>query len=62
MDNIIIIAVVTVIIGLAIGYIIRAKRRGVKCIGCSACNCNCTKNNNTNCGSCNGCIHNTDSL
>ena len=44
MDNIIIIAVCTIIIGLAIGYIIKARKKGVKCIGCSECNCNCNKN------------------
>ncbi len=50
--NIIIIAILTVIIGSAIAYIIKSKKRGIKCIGCpsggkcSECNMNsfCTDN------------------
>ncbi len=34
MENIIIIAILTVIIGCAVGYIIKSKRKGNKCIGC----------------------------
>ena len=34
MDNLIIIAIVVAIVGLAVGYIIRAKKQGQKCIGC----------------------------
>lgn len=34
MDNLIIIAIVVAIVGLATGYIIRAKKQGQKCIGC----------------------------
>ncbi len=34
MENIIIIAILVVIIGGAVGYIIRSKRKGNKCIGC----------------------------
>lgn len=34
MENYIIIAIITVIIGLAAWYIIRAKKSGKKCIGC----------------------------
>ena len=47
MENIIIILVVGLIVGLAIGYIYKAKKRGAMCIGCSA-NCKCS-------GSCDGC-------
>ncbi len=36
MENFIIIAVVVLIIALAAGYIIKAKKRGEKCIGCPA--------------------------
>ncbi|MBQ7954143.1 MAG: FeoB-associated Cys-rich membrane protein [Lachnospiraceae bacterium] len=36
MTDIIIIAVVVAIIGGAAAYIIREKKRGVKCIGCPA--------------------------
>lgn len=34
MTDIIVIAVVAVIVGLAVFYIVRAKKKGVKCIGC----------------------------
>lgn len=40
MENLIIIAVLIIIIGLAAGYVIKAKKKGVKCIGCpSGCSC-----------------------
>ncbi len=42
MVNIIIIAIVLLIVGGATAYIIRQKKKGVKCIGCPAggkCNC-----------------------
>ena len=41
MTDLIVIAIVVVIVGSALGYIIRAKKRGVKCIGCPA-GGNCT--------------------
>lgn len=34
--NIIVIFVIAIILGSAIAYILRAKKRGVKCIGCSS--------------------------
>ncbi len=34
MENVIIIAVLVVIIGLAAAYLYKAKKRGDKCIGC----------------------------
>lgn len=46
----IVIVVVLLILGLSIGYIVRAKKRGQKCIGCPyAKNCNsksCSGQNN----------------
>lgn len=36
MEDFIIIAVIVVIIGAAVAYIVKAKKSGVKCIGCSA--------------------------
>lgn len=40
MENLIIIAVVALIIGLAVSYIRKEKKRGVKCIGCpNGCSC-----------------------
>ena len=44
MKDIIIIAVVVVIIGLALWYVIRAKKSGKKCIGCPS-GCSCEKKN-----------------
>ena len=38
MENVIIIAVVAAVLTLAITYIIKAKKRGQKCIGCNG-NC-----------------------
>lgn len=35
MTNFIIIAIVAVVVGLALGYIIRQKKQGAKCIGCA---------------------------
>ena len=53
-QNIIIIAIVGLIVGCAVGYIWKAKKRGVKCIGCpdakscsgncSGCSCSCGAN------------------
>ena len=40
MENAIIIAILVVILALAIGYIVRAKKKGTKCIGCPNKNCN----------------------
>ena len=34
MDNIIVIAVVALIVGCAVWYIRKEKRRGVQCVGC----------------------------
>ena len=34
MANIIIIAILLIIVGAAIAYIVKEKKRGVKCIGC----------------------------
>ncbi len=45
MGNIVVLSILVLCIGGAVAYIIRAKRNGVRCIGCSA-GCN---------GSCSGC-------
>jgi len=45
MDNLIIIVVVALIVGLAGAYVYREKKRGTKCIGCPG---GCS-------GNCNGC-------
>ncbi len=52
MENIIIIAALIIILGLASLYIYKAKKSGQKCIGCpyskscSSGNCSCGNNNN----------------
>lgn len=45
MENVIIIAILVVILGGAGRYLYKAKKSGVKCVGCSACkggpDCHC---------------------
>ena len=36
MTDVIVLAILALMLGSAVGYLIRAKKRGVKCIGCSA--------------------------
>ena len=53
METFIVAAVLTVILGLAIRYIYKAKKNGAKCIGCPeggcsgncGCGCSCTGKN-----------------
>lgn len=47
MDDLILLGIIVGIIALALGYIIHAKRSGVKCIGCSS-----GKKCSGSCGSC----------
>lgn len=54
--------IVVVCIGAAVTYIIKAKKKGVKCIGCpDAGSCAHTQNSNTaegcSCSGCNGGCH-----
>ena len=51
MENVILIVILLAIVGLAAGYVIRAKKRGQKCIGCPDSGCKCSGK----CGSCGGC-------
>lgn len=59
MVDFIIIAVLAAVVGVAIAYIVKAKKSGAKCIGCSAaggcshsnasgCGCGCGENNESN--------------
>lgn len=50
MTDIILIAVISLIVGCAAGYVYKEKKRGVKCIGCPD-GASCSGN----CGGCNGC-------
>ena len=53
MENIIIIAILAVIIGLASRYVYKAKKSGHKCVGCPD-GCCCSKEGSSCSGSC-GC-------
>ncbi len=60
MENLILIAVLLLILGGAAIYIVRAKKNGVKCIGCPA-GGNCSGSCSGNCGGCGGsCSHDSD--
>ena len=54
-DEIIAISIIVIIIGLALFYIIKAKKNGRKCIGCPNSKTCSMRNNNTNGNSCCGC-------
>ncbi len=54
MENYIILAVVAIIIGLATWYVVRAKKRGQKCIGCPG----CSAQKNKGCSTCCPCAQN----
>ena len=51
MENLIVIGMVALIIGLASGYIIKERKRGVKCIGCPE-GCSCSGGCGGNCSGC----------
>ena len=53
MENIIIVVILLAIVGLAAGYVVKAKKSGKKCIGCPS-NCHCGKND-ASCTDCPGC-------
>ncbi len=48
MDNIIVIALLVIVIGLASLYIYKSKKSGKKCIGCSE-SCNCSGSGKGSC-------------
>ena len=47
----VIIGVIALILGLAAGYVYKAKKNGKKCIGCPSGGCSC----DGGCGGCQGC-------
>ncbi len=51
MENFIIVVVLLIIVGLAVAYIIKEKKKGVKCIGCPAAG-NCAHKCNSASGGC----------
>ena len=53
--DIAVIAVIVIVIGAAVAYIIKAKKSGKKCIGCPD-SCSCSSNKKMKCsGSCPSC-------
>ena len=50
MENLILILVIGAIVGLAAGYVYKAKKRGAKCIGCPD-----ARHCSGSCGGCPGC-------
>ena len=57
MVDLIALAVIAAIVGLAAGYVYKAKKRGVRCVGCpdgGSCGGNC----GGGCSGCCGCHHN----
>ena len=57
MGNAIVLVILVIVIGSAVAYIIKAKRSGVRCIGCSAGgNGSCAAGSAAGCsGGCSGC-------
>lgn len=49
MTNAIVIVILAVVLGLAIRYIVKAKKSGAKCIGCPAGGCGCSQNTSADC-------------
>lgn len=52
MENILIIAVLLLILGLAAGYVVKTKKSGRKCIGCPEGSCSCNKDGCASCSCC----------
>lgn len=53
MSNIIVGLIILIIVGAAVAYLIRAKKRGVKCVGCSesgCCSASKKKKESSDCG------------
>ncbi len=51
MENFIIIAIIVLIVALAVTYIVKAKKKGVKCVGCPNAEI-CSKAQKENCNGC----------
>ena len=55
MDNLVIIAIIAAIVGLAALYVYKAKKSGKKCIGCPEGCCSCgSEKNESDCSCCCG--------
>ena len=53
LDEIIAVAVIVLVVGGAIAYIIKEKKSGKKCIGCPY-SSSCSSKSGSSCGGCNG--------
>ena len=61
MENVIIVVILAVIVGAIIGYLLKSKRRAVKCIGCPDAHVCQAKNNASGaCGGCQSCHNCSD--
>ena len=52
MTDFIVVAILTVILGSAIRYMVKAKKNGARCIGCSAGSCTCNSAESSSCCGC----------
>ncbi len=60
MENVFIVAIILLIVGGAVAYLVKAKKRGIKCVGCPDASECVKKSQETgacsgNCGSCSCC-------
>ncbi|MBQ8526910.1 MAG: FeoB-associated Cys-rich membrane protein [Lachnospiraceae bacterium] len=64
MANVIVVGILALILGISVTYIVKAKKAGVKCIGCPAgatCSGHCNGTGSGDCmGSCSGCQSGTN--
>lgn len=58
MENFIVVAILGLIIGCAVAYVVKEKKKGVKCVGCPNAEM-CSMAQKQNCNSCD-CIGNTE--
>ncbi len=62
MEDIIIIAILAAIVGLAVFYVYKSKKSGKKCIGCPHGSKCCTKSDDGGCPDCTGCEIRSDHI
>lgn len=61
MADLIIILIIVAVVGAAVGYIIKAKKSGAKCIGCPVEGCSSKHGSSSGCGCGCGCDSDSDS-
>ena len=52
MTDFIVVAILAVVLGSAIRYMVKAKKSGARCIGCSAGSCTCNATEGSSCCGC----------